>query len=86
MSQEFNEKLIRCLVETAIFLEFSDESVVDPDSSIEMLEVISSELQGLNSSDIKYFKEQIKEIANTYFDEKKEFVIGLPKYLGIENE
>ena len=77
---------MRCLVETAIFLEFSDESVVDPDSSVEMLEAISSELQGLNSNDIKYFKAQIKEIANNYFDEKKEFVIGLPKYLGIGDE
>ena len=51
-----------------------------------MLEAISSELQGLNSNDIKYFKAQIKEIANNYFDEKKEFVIGLPKYLGIGDE
>ena len=68
------------------FLEFSDESVVDPDSSIEMMEIISSELQGLNSNDIKHFKEQIKEIANTYFDKKKEFVMRLPNYLGITDE
>ena len=83
MSQEFNTKLIKCLVETAVFLEFSDETIVDPDSSIEMLEAISSELQGLSSDDIEYFNEQIREISNSYFDEKKEFVMGLSKHLGI---
>lgn len=86
MSQEFNEKLIECLVKTTIFLEFSDENVVDPDSSIEMLEVISAELQGLNSSDIQYFEEKIKKIAASYSDEKKEFIIGLPHYLGITDK
>ena len=86
MSQEFNEKLIKCLVETAIFLEFADESVVDPDSSIEMMEIISSELQGLNSRDIKYCSEQIGKIAASYSGAKKEFVMRLPSYLGITNE
>jgi hypothetical protein len=83
MYREFNEKLIKCLIETTIFLEFSDESVVNTNSSIEVMEIISSELHGLNPHDVRHFIEQIGKIALSYSGDKKEFLMGLRKRLGV---
>ncbi len=44
MFQEFNNKIFKCLIDTVIFLEFSEENIVDPDSAAELLETIGAEL------------------------------------------
>lgn len=83
MYQKFSDKIIKCFVEMIIFLEFSDENIVNSDSAIEILELISSELQSMDESNKEFFKKQIEKIAISYSADKKKFVLSLPEYLGL---
>jgi len=83
MFQEFNNKIFKCLIDKVIFLEFSEENIVDPDSAAELLETIGAELQSMNEKNRQFFKEKIKVIAHDYSDDKKNFVCSLPDFFGL---
>ena len=76
--------MVKCLIETMIFLEFTDEELLNPDVAVEMQERIASELNDLNHNEKNILKNKIKEIVESYKDEKiKNYITSLPDNLGI---
>lgn len=83
MSQKYNEKLIKCLVDTIVFLEFTNDGSIQEDVAIQLLEQIAYELQFLDSEDKIDMANKIISMSSLYPDEKQPFVMGLPEVLGI---
>ncbi|MCP4138644.1 MAG: hypothetical protein GY754_47245 [bacterium] len=79
------EAVSRALIEVILFLEFSDEDSVHPDTSVEQMEHIASTLQKMDEKGIKNFLEVCSLMANEYKDdeEKSEFLLLIGENLGI---
>ncbi|ODP30904.1 hypothetical protein [Pandoraea sp. ISTKB] len=75
--------MIKAIVDIAIFLEFTGEESLDPDSALNAMERLSAELQCMSAEDRQIFSEQCRALSGAYGD-KEGFVIGLSEALGIE--
>lgn len=84
MNKTLNEAVVNSLVEIMFFLEFSDESIVDPDSSIQALETVSYELRSMDTESKILFCEQLKKIARSSSEEKRNFIKTLLKQFELE--
>ncbi|WP_342269729.1 hypothetical protein [Rickettsia endosymbiont of Orchestes rusci] len=69
-----NSHLIKIILDIVIFLEFSNEDIINDDSAIQMMESIAYELQKMEESHKNDFIKKINELANEYKDEQKVFV------------
>ncbi|EKT4485221.1 hypothetical protein QEM02_005409 [Pseudomonas putida] len=83
MSQEINKHIARAIVELAIFLEFSGDDVLNPDTAIQGLEQLASTLQMMDLKSKSSLCLQFKSIALDYSDEQAEFVESLGDALGL---
>lgn len=82
--QRISYCLAKCLIDSMIFLEFTNEELLNPDIAIEMQESISFELNKLSDAEKCELKGLIKTISTEYMDEKiNKYVISLPSNLGI---
>ncbi|MFD1554499.1 hypothetical protein ACFSHT_02505 [Paraburkholderia silviterrae] len=77
-----NRHLVKAIVDMAVFLEFTDEDVLNPDISMAALEQLANELQCMSESEKSSVAECIRELATSY-GERSEFVVSLPENLGI---
>ncbi|WP_175818886.1 hypothetical protein [Burkholderia sp. BCC0419] len=77
-----NKYLARMVVDVSIFLEYSDENIIDPDASMELLEQISSELQKMTDAERASLSNSIRELAPQY-GPRANFVADLPSNLGL---
>ncbi len=75
--------LIKTLVDMAIFLEYTDPSLLDEDVAVAVLEQMSSELQQMAADERKSLSQQIVALSSSYDGERREFVKKLPSALGI---
>jgi hypothetical protein len=66
-----------------IFLEFSDESSINQDVAVSLMEQISSDLSLINDQDRVFFVNNLTAISEHYTDDKKEFIKSLPENLGL---
>ena len=76
--------LARAIANVAIFLEFSNEDLINEDASVEAMEQLAADLQALNNQSRKELSEALKMIAQGYDGAIAEFVSGLPDLFGIE--
>ncbi|MDW5415708.1 hypothetical protein R6242_03880 [Iodobacter sp. CM08] len=80
-----DDHLVKALVDVAIFLEFSNQELLNEDLAVDMLEKLSSELQLINDDLRSELCEKIKDLSDKYEGiEKKVFVNKLPETLGID--
>jgi hypothetical protein len=82
---------MQALVDCIVFLELSNDEVVDPDSALQVLENIAYLLQRLNAPDRDAFLRFVEEMANdaARIDPSSEVVARLrsmPEYLGLVEE
>ncbi|MGP8433999.1 hypothetical protein ACT2FY_06875 [Paraburkholderia fungorum] len=77
-----NKHLVKAVVDMAVFLEFTDEDVLDPDASMAALEQLANELQGMSDAEKTAVVGCINDLAPSY-GERAEFVAALPEHLGI---
>ena len=80
---ELPDNLIFAVIDFAIFIEFSSDELLDPDTGIQALENLSYRLNGLDPSTKEYLTARIKALAPTYGN-REQFVGGLAENLGIE--
>lgn len=85
MKEKLNNVLIKSILETLIFLEFSDDKVLDPDASIEMMETIASNLQDLGDKEKKDLFLEFSKMSTYYPLQQKEFIQDLSNSLGLES-
>ncbi|EAW1721558.1 hypothetical protein AHX05_22830 [Salmonella enterica subsp. indica] len=76
-------KLVKIIVDLAIFLEFTSSDLLDPDCAVEAMEDISAELQSLSSEDRVNIAEIFKDLSQKYTGDKAAYVRSLPESLGI---
>jgi hypothetical protein len=82
MSKAVDVHLVRAIADIAIFLEFTNEELLNPDTAIEAMEQLASELQGMPESVQREFSRELKTLADSY-GVQKNFVATLPQALGI---
>lgn len=77
--------LARAVVEAILFLEFSNDGVIEEDAAVQQLESIAGVLRGLDTHARNRFVSLCNEIAHDYdvASGKAEFVRSIPVNLGI---
>ncbi|WP_126355996.1 hypothetical protein [Cedecea lapagei] len=83
MSKNSHTRLVKVIADIAIFLEFTDEERLDPDTAIEVMEQMSAELQLLDDNDRKDIINIFHNISKEYLGNKSEYVKELPDSLGL---
>jgi len=83
MYKNLINNLTKCLVDTLIAIEFSDEKVINKDLAVNLLEQLSAELYQLHKSDKDVLIEIIFQLSKEYPDKYKQFIQELPDNLGI---
>jgi hypothetical protein len=85
MSSSINQNLVKAIADIAIFLEFTDEKLLDADTSVEALQQLATELQLMNDEDRSNLSQQLRELSGGYVDKHKaQFIENLPESLGLE--
>lgn len=79
-----DQNLARAIANLAIFLEFSNEDLINEDASVEAMEQLAADLQAMEGPARASLNKALKEIAQSYDSETSQFVSGLPESLGIE--
>lgn len=83
MSKSSEVKLAKVVADLAIFLEFTGEELLDPDSAVEAMEQIAVELQSLDDKERENLTGIFIELSNAYEGDKSVYVRGLPEFLGL---
>lgn len=83
MSQEINKHLAKAIIDIAIFLEFSDDSILDADAAIAVMEQLASELQIMDEDAKMKLIKQFQMLVAEYAGDRAEFVRTLPDTLGL---
>jgi len=85
MDINFEYHLIKAIVNLAVFLEFTDDELLDQDSAINAMEQLAAEMQMISKDDRDKLTQHIIVIADSYEDVKiKQFIIRLPDSLGLQ--
>jgi len=86
MNEKMNTSIARAVANIAIFLEFSNDEILDADAAVGAMEQLAADLQSLDGHAQQQLSTAISSIASEYGAEEKEFLVGLPENLGLEVE
>lgn len=84
-NNSINESLLNVVVDLLVFLEFSDEDVVDPDNAVAVMEQVAAELQSLNKEKRLFLVAKLNACSQNYVGDKANFVASLGESLGLTN-
>ncbi len=80
-------RLTQCLVDQLIAIEFSDDTLIDPDFAIMICESTAAGLKLLSKEERVEFTVLLIELSKSYSNpDHKEFVVSLPEALGLDEE
>lgn len=75
--------IIKAIVDMAVWLEFADESQLDPDAAVSLLEQLAGELQLMDDAARRELARQMSTLAGQYSGRERKFVTDLPEALGL---
>lgn len=83
-----NPHVAVALVEALIFLEFSDDEVVDPDAAVQTMKTIASILAAMSSAERDEFIRHLVVLAEAQpatepGQRRSEYIREIPGYLGL---
>ncbi|MFJ4291927.1 hypothetical protein ACIP1U_19405 [Cupriavidus sp. NPDC089707] len=78
----FNRHIAKAIADFAVFLEFADEDVLDPDASMQAMEQLAAELQSMSEDERRALSTWFGEIASDYGG-REAFVRDLSETLGL---
>lgn len=81
-----SEAIAQALVELALFLEFSPESVIDSDAAVQAMEQLSSTLQNADAETRGSLGAHFSKLSKHYSGEQARFVETLAEGLGLHEE
>lgn len=84
MSKNLINNLTKCLVNTVVSIELTNQDNINDDFAVELLEQISSDLQSLSDKEKTIIIKQIELLSTSYPPDVGNFVKLLPQNLGIE--
>jgi hypothetical protein len=79
-----DQNFARAIANVAIFLEFSNEDIINEDASVEAMEQLAADLQAMDGPVRAALSKALKEVAQSYDSETSQFVAELPESFGIE--
>ncbi|MPV64320.1 hypothetical protein [Burkholderia sp. BE17] len=79
-----NKHLVKAIVDFAIFLEYTDERLLDADVALGAMEQLSGELLEMSMGERKVFAQCCADLAPSYGN-REQFVRDLPVALGIDS-
>jgi len=86
MSILFNKHIAKVIADVAVFLEFTDDDLLNQDLAIEAMEQMAAELQLMREEEKVSLSLAFEEISNEYLDPIcKEFVKNLSYSFGIND-
>lgn len=71
------------LIDLVLFLEFSDDDIVDPDAAMQAMEQLSSRLLEGDDSDRILLADRISALSEQYPNDKTEFIRSIGENLGL---
>jgi hypothetical protein len=77
-----DKHVVKVIIDTVIFLEYSNGKTIDPDASVEVMEQLALELQHASEAIQTELCKKFREMAQEYGD-KAGFVAGLGESLGL---
>lgn len=77
-----NDQLVKAIVDIAVFLEFTNEKLLDADVAVAAMEQLACELQRMPTDEKAAFIRRCHDWAGRYGN-KEQFVRNLPEALGI---
>lgn len=83
MHQEIDKHLAKAIIDITIFLEFSDETVLDADASVGAMEQLAAELQLMSQDTKNSLIEQFQSLASEYPAGRGDFVRSLAETMGL---
>ncbi|MCV0349024.1 MULTISPECIES: hypothetical protein [Alphaproteobacteria] len=87
MTHSLSRKLSSCLAMVLYQLENAEESQVNSDFAISMMESVGAELQGLDGNDLAEFITAIREMARTERNgARKRYIEELPENFGLQGD
>ncbi len=86
MSSNFTNTLVKCLLDTLIFLEFTNPNLLNEDVAIELLEQISSKLQNMTEKEKQIFIAELENLKTFYPKNMQKFIENLPENIGLMAE
>jgi hypothetical protein len=87
MNTFLNRHVVKALADVAIFLEFTDEDLLNQDAAIEVMEQLAAELQLMNQDEKTNLSRLFDELSNDFPNARhKDFVKNLSDSLGLNAE
>jgi hypothetical protein len=83
MAEKLDFHLVKVIADIAIFCEYSDDSTIDPDSAVALMERLASELQLMDETKQLAFVATLGDVAANYKGDKADFINGLGAALGL---
>lgn len=75
----------KAIVDVCLFLEFTDDRLLDPDAAVSAMEQLGANLQRVGDEDIRTLSAEIRSVAPDY-PTREQFIRDLPEALGISGE
>jgi hypothetical protein len=76
--------LVQIIAQVAVFLEFADESVLDPDAAVKQQEDMAFRLQQLAPADRREFARLLFEVADEWPNaDQRHYLRALPGAIGL---
>ena len=85
MTESLIDVTARAVADLAVFVETSDDDVLDPDAGVRLLESVAHGLQTLSDSDAAALADSLRQIADGYGSDRQ-LVLDLPEMLGFLGE
>ena len=79
-----NRHLVQAIAQLAVFLEFTDDTTLNPDAAVKQLESLAFQLQQLLPADRIEFIRTLSTIAGEWpTEQERQYLLNLPDALGI---
>lgn len=76
-------QLVKIIADLAVFLEFTDEALLDPDLAVQALEQVAAGLQLMDNHQRNEIANTLKDLSKQYTGDKEEYIRSLPESLGL---
>lgn len=83
-NNEINSHLLYSLVDLLLFLEFSDENIIDSDAAVQAMEQLSARLMEMQEADKVAFVSECKKLSAQFNGEKADFIANIGEHLGLD--
>jgi len=76
-------RLVKVIADFTVFLEFTRDELLDPDTAVTVMEQLASELQLMNDKERADLSDKFREISKKYVAEQRKYIRELPESLGL---